>query len=247
MPNGDGFPALRGVDGLKALVKVRGYVRRRMAQFAMLMSLIIPSIHLCSGAALSWKELVLERTSDEGASSLEVTYRFRNTSQSPVRIVSVETSCGCTTATLKKADYSPGESGELNVVFNLVGRIGLQEKTITVVTSDAPGRGTILTLRVRIPALFEVSPRLLWWEVGEPAVGKQTKITINSSAEVTVNLLPPTDTKIIADLESAPGGHHFVLSIKPVSTSEKFLATVNLSIKADGSSSHVVAIYAEVR
>jgi Protein of unknown function (DUF1573) len=78
-------------------------------------------------------------------------YRFISIGTSPVRIDDVRASCGCTTATLAKAEYAPGESGEIEAKFEFAGRVGHQEKWILVTTNLAAEQPTVLRLVVKIP------------------------------------------------------------------------------------------------
>jgi Protein of unknown function (DUF1573) len=84
---------------------------------------------------LKWEKQ--EQSFDAKVQDKEVTatYRFTNTGRQRVKIESVDTSCGCTTAALSKTDYSPGESGEITATFKFEGRTGRQEKAIMVATS----------------------------------------------------------------------------------------------------------------
>jgi hypothetical protein len=63
-------------------------------------------------------------------------YRFVNGGKQTVRIVSITTSCDCTTTNLSSREFAPGESGELEVRFDFEGRLGRQEKSIDVITGS---------------------------------------------------------------------------------------------------------------
>lgn len=58
------------------------------------------------------------------------TFKFRNDGFAPLRIVKTETSCGCTTAKGALKQYAPGESGEMEVVVDTVGKKGIIVKTV---------------------------------------------------------------------------------------------------------------------
>src|SRR5215471_10076974 len=82
--------------------------------------------------------------------SIVAKYRFTNSGKDSMKIENVQTSCGCTTAALKKTDYAPGESGEIEAKFTFGGRVGKQEKAIAVTTSQAKENPIILRLVVDI-------------------------------------------------------------------------------------------------
>jgi hypothetical protein len=68
---------------------------------------------------------------------LQYNFKFKNTGAQPLIIDHVQTSCGCTGATIgDKKEYASNESGEISVTFNTQGREGKQEKTIIVYSND---------------------------------------------------------------------------------------------------------------
>src|SRR5580700_9142123 len=87
---------------------------------------------------LTWSSTKIEGNPTAGQESFEAVFTFKNTGEKPVRIISIEPSCGCTTATAEKKSYAPGETGELKAKVDLRGRAGHQEKIIAVTTDDTP-------------------------------------------------------------------------------------------------------------
>ena len=69
--------------------------------------------------------------------SLQYNFKFTNKGNETLKIERVQTSCGCTGATVgEKTEYEKNESGEIKVEFNTQGRQGTQEKTIIVFSND---------------------------------------------------------------------------------------------------------------
>jgi len=60
----------------------------------------------------------------------EHAFVFRNTSDQPVIIAALRTPCDCTTATVAKQIYAPGEEGRIDVVFEFADRTGPQTEVI---------------------------------------------------------------------------------------------------------------------
>ncbi len=84
---------------------------------------------------------------------VEGTFVFTNTGQNPLEIKNVTTSCGCTGAVVdEKMVFEPGESGKIKFTFNTEGRLGHQEKTITVISNDGKNPSKVLTLDCEIKA-----------------------------------------------------------------------------------------------
>jgi hypothetical protein len=60
------------------------------------------------------------------------TFIFDNKGTSDLVITSASTTCGCTVSKYNTKPIPPGETGNLEVVFDTSGRDGMQTKTITV-------------------------------------------------------------------------------------------------------------------
>jgi hypothetical protein len=200
-----------------------------------------------ASAALTWDTIAIDRVAELGASSQEFAFHFRNSGSAPVIITSVQTSCGCTSAALAKQEYGPGEGGELKVTYRFGGQVGSQEKTVSVTTKDSPDQPTVLVLRVKIPEIYSLSPRLLWWAVGEARVEKQAAISVNPALQTTVTLLPPDDPAISARLVARPDKHGYVLAVLPASTEAAQRARVDLRVEPSGLAPRIITVYVLVR
>lgn len=75
------------------------------------------------------------------------TFVFKNTGTAPLSILSARGSCGCTVPSYSKTPVAPGESGKVAVKFNSAGKLGGQNKTVTLITNDPVSKQVILTLR----------------------------------------------------------------------------------------------------
>lgn len=71
----------------------------------------------------------------------KVTYnfRFKNSGTKPLIITNTSASCGCTVPEKPDKPVLPGETAFIKVVFNSKGKIGHNEKTITVISNANPG------------------------------------------------------------------------------------------------------------
>lgn len=87
---------------------------------------------------------------DEG-DKLSHNFKFTNTGKDTLNIRKTKTTCGCTISELKKMDFAPDETGEINVTFDASGRRGTQIKRITLFTNDptAPSQDLIIKAYVR--------------------------------------------------------------------------------------------------
>jgi Protein of unknown function (DUF1573) len=92
-----------------------------------------------SGAEITWEKATHDFGDVFQGDKVEYTFRFTNTGKQDLVITNVEVTCGCTTPKGWPRDpVKPGDSGELTVAFNSAGKIGKQNKVITI-TSNSVG------------------------------------------------------------------------------------------------------------
>ena len=65
-------------------------------------------------------------------------FRFKNVGAKPLVIISTSASCGCTVPEKPERPILPGETGFIKVVFNSKGKVGPNEKNITVMANTNP-------------------------------------------------------------------------------------------------------------
>ena len=78
---------------------------------------------------------------------VEHTYVLTNSGKSDLLIRKVNASCGCTAVQPEKNIISPGESVDIKTVFNSAGKLGNQNKTVTIITNDPKKSKMILWVK----------------------------------------------------------------------------------------------------
>ena len=63
-------------------------------------------------------------------------FNFKNTGNKPLVISNVLTTCGCTVPSWSKKPIPPGKSSEIKVIFNSTGKMGKQNKVITLFSNS---------------------------------------------------------------------------------------------------------------
>ena len=92
---------------------------------------------------------------------VEHVFKFKNTGTAPLVIKQVDVTCGCTTPEWPKEPIAPGKSGTIKAVFNSAGKMGQQNKVITVQSNavNAPTQVTIMTnIQEKAPAVGLAKP-----------------------------------------------------------------------------------------
>ena len=66
---------------------------------------------------------------------IEHVFEFTNSRNAPLVLQDVKTTCGCTVPEWPRTPLAPGATAELKVKFNSAGKIGIQNKVITVISN----------------------------------------------------------------------------------------------------------------
>ncbi len=96
-----------------------------------------------NGPVIKWEEKTFDFGEIEQGTTVEHTYKFTNVGNEPLIITNVQVTCGCTTPKGWPRDpIMPGGKSEITVAFNSTGKMGKQDKTITLV-SNASGTNRV--------------------------------------------------------------------------------------------------------
>jgi len=69
---------------------------------------------------------------------VEGEFEFKNVGKDILIIQNIQPSCGCTGVVVdEKKEFLTGETGKIKFTFNTEGRMGVNEKTISVTSNDA--------------------------------------------------------------------------------------------------------------
>lgn len=73
-------------------------------------------------------------------------FKFKNTGKEPLIISNAKASCGCTVPSYPKEPIMKGQTGTIKVTFNSAGKMGVQDKTVTL-TSNAKQNPIVLHMK----------------------------------------------------------------------------------------------------
>jgi Protein of unknown function (DUF1573) len=65
-------------------------------------------------------------------------FKFKNNGKTPLIITDASATCGCTVPEYPKQPIKPGEEGTIKVIFNSTGKIGIQDKVVTITSNANP-------------------------------------------------------------------------------------------------------------
>jgi hypothetical protein len=172
-------------------------------------------------AGLTWTNTEVKPEVKATDETVTGEFVFKNETTKSITIKETKSSCGCTTAKLEKMTYAPGESGKITALFDIGGRTGPQQKTITVVTDEADAKPTVLALSVDIPDPVQTSAALLTWKKGEKPGEQIFTVKAADGFKVNVTDIRTSNTSFTAKLESGKEGSTYNISVTPAQTTEK--------------------------
>jgi Protein of unknown function (DUF1573) len=179
-------------------------------------------------AQLKWDQPKQVFTPKPGEKTITAEYRFTNIGASPVSIIDVHPSCGCTTATLAKKEYAPGESGKIEATLNFAGHVGHQEKWIYVTTNQSGTEPTLLSLAVDIPPEVTIQPEFVMWRVGDPLEPKTMRVVIPDGIPAKMIAAQADNPTMQVRLQEVQAGKEWEVKVTPTSTREPVKAMVTI-------------------
>jgi Na+-translocating ferredoxin:NAD+ oxidoreductase RnfG subunit len=69
---------------------------------------------------------------------VQASFKFKNTGKTPLIITGATATCGCTVPEYPKTPIKPGEEGTIAVVFDSQGKVGMQDKVVTITSNANP-------------------------------------------------------------------------------------------------------------
>jgi Protein of unknown function (DUF1573) len=200
---------------------------------------VLISISSNARCELVWEQTELELHPSVGDETAVGHFKYQNKGDKAIAIKSVTTSCGCTAASAKQT-AEPGEKGEVTATFTIGGRIGTQQKAITVVTDDPTHPTTTLALKVVIPQVLELQPTFVYWQAGEEA--KARTIVAKVGKDVSIKNLDVSSSNPDFTTKVEASKNEFRINVIPRQTTNA--ATATLTIKPNLPNGATKIVYA---
>lgn len=96
-----------------------------------------------AGPQIQFEEMKFDFGSIKQGDIVEHTFKFKNTGTQPLVISNIGVSCGCTTPDWTREPVMPGKSGIITAKFNSAGKIGMQNKVLTIESNSASGNAMV--------------------------------------------------------------------------------------------------------
>lgn len=181
-------------------------------------------------AELVWENKKLELSAGIGQEKAKGVYKFKNTGSRRVVIKSAKGTC-CVEATLSKSSYEPGESGELNAVFDVGMMQGVIEKKIYVVITEPEKEIAELYIKVNIPVSLKFEPKYLIWPVPDDRVAKTIELAVLNGAPITLVSASIPDNRFDCGLKQTEPGKYTITVIPKILPGEKASAQMFLKFQ----------------
>ncbi len=201
-------------------------------------------------AELKWATQEFSGTLAPGQESLATRFTFKNSGPTPVRVIEVRASCGCTTGKTDQILYQPGQDGVLSVTFAAEGAVGLKEQVLFI-TTDEPGREPYpITLKVTIAEWLTLAPRFFQWPLHGPATAQNARLTLDPTAGARVLRATSSDPAFAVRLlpAAAPDDPASTrVEITPAATDRPTRAVVSVVVLLPSNEELTRTIYVRVR
>jgi hypothetical protein len=203
---------------------------------------------LCAATCLADLEWESKRVSQivlPSTESVTAEFKFRNAGDKPVTVVSVDTSCGCTTADLDKKVYEPGESGSIKATMKLTSNRSMMKKVY--VHLEGQKERVILAIAAEVPAYLTFDRTWNMWWRGEEPVGKTVSASVGVEGPVNiVSIKGDPGDGFSLQKEVLEPGRRYQLTIKPESTSAQNTAFFVITTDTPKESPAIYRIKAQV-
>jgi hypothetical protein len=206
---------------------------------------LLPSILF---ASLAWDSRVIELVTKPGDTTASGTFHFVNSGDATVTIIAVVPGCGCTSVEMTKRVYAPGEAGDIKAVLTIGDRTGLQDKTLQVITDDAPAAPVVLNLRVTIPEPLTLSSRVLLWRTSETVSEKSVIVTnVRPQKIVEIEPNPSPSAFVVPRIEILEPGVRYRVSLLPATIDQPVSQLFSFVARFTDNTTRQFTVFLEVK
>jgi len=192
--------------------------------------------HAASGPKIQFEKTVYDVGRAAEGEIVSGHLSFFNAGDAMLEVTNLDTSCGCTVASVKPDKLKPGEKGEILFTLNLTNIRGPQEKRITVPCNDPQNPKTDLMIKVDVTPIFEFDPQLIYFgdvAPGHTARGEIHIKRVDGKKLIITEVEKEKDyitTKIVPDEQSHGQAATLVVEAKPTGAPGTFTAMLQIYV-----------------
>lgn len=191
-------------------------------------------------AKLLFSQTTVELKAHEGEEKLVATYPYKNDGADPVKILSVETSCGCLVASSSQVQVRPGESAVVSSLYT----IGVNERqikqTITIVTDERTNNVYVLTFKADLPPALKnappptepVTPQVLYW-TRPPFETKTVTIALKAAHASRFEVTCDAPESFRVETETTSAGEMGKLKVSPLDGAKSLRGALTITLETD--------------
>lgn len=198
-------------------------------------------------AVLVWGNTsVLVKDVSIGQDAVSAQFHFINEGSSAVSLSVEKPGCKCVTYDLPAVSFGPGESGVINVRFQIEGRQGEQAQSLRVRTSDSD-KETVLSIKAFVPSILDFNPRVVFWTVGEEAIEKEIQISVPLGEAIKVIRASADGDSLRMRMVVVEAEKTLKLFVRPASTTKPTRGRISILVRLPSGMEKTLHAYAHVR
>ena len=199
------------------------------------MGLVAAGLLLSQATAQSLKFESQHQDADAKISDteLKIVFPFKNEGDKPVRVINLESTCGCIEATSSRTVYDPGQEGEVVALFELGTFIGTHQKIVYMDTAAPDDTRYRLTVTVNIPEVVSIEPKVSKWAVGDPLEEKVIEVKFLAEQPLKITAIETTRPQFSFEKETIEEGRHYRVTLKPSSTEAPIMGALKFVTDSD--------------
>jgi len=180
------------------------------------------------------------------AETVAAAFRYRNSSDRPIEIQRVKTSCGCLVAEGATGRVPAGGEGRIDLTLSDI-KPGETRRTIIVYSDDPSAPRQVLTLIAeRALPLLPDTYRVTWQLGAEPDTRTITLTRSEGSGKITKLRAKSTREDIGVRVETVEAGDKYRLHLTPETTANPVYALVRLTVSTDALEFVPINLYARI-
>jgi hypothetical protein len=219
-----------------------------MQRIALICASLIAILH---ADGLEFTNTLAEIHAPPDAQTVTADFEFTNRSDKPVQVKKYDAACSCMAVKIKdsKLRYAPGESGLIRADFAIGNFTGTVDKIVALWIDDDPASkpSVKLTVRVHIPAVVELDPKTLKWELGGKAAPQSIRITMHDDRPIHVTGVMSSSPAFQTELKTLQEGKSYELVVTPTEMNTPGLGVLRFETDAPNTKDRVQQAFAVVR